>query len=92
MSNIPEARAIITKLMPQIQEPDVRSKLAHALHLMHRKPPIKRARQRNVLTAEKRAAVLALARRNPDLHLADIAEIVGLNPGRVSEILNEGGE
>jgi len=40
------------------------------------------------MTEQKLKAVYDLARNNPSMHVSEIAALVQLNPGRVSELLS----
>jgi chromosome condensin MukBEF complex kleisin-like MukF subunit len=58
---------------------------------MYRKTGKKRAPRRSPqLTAEQRAEIRQYKADHPDAHQQDIAEIFGVNHGRVSEALDEG--
>lgn len=55
---------------------------------MYRRPAIRRADRRSPsLTPELAEKIKAYAIQHPKDHLQDIAEIFGVNPGRVSESL-----
>jgi len=57
---------------------------------MYRKTGKKRAPRRSPqLTPEQRAAIRQYKADHPDAHQQDIAEIFGVNHGRVSEALDE---
>jgi len=57
---------------------------------MYRNPPKRKAKTRSPkLTAEKAQKIREYADANPKLHLADIAAKFNMNPGRVSEAIND---
>ena len=88
-SNIPRAREILRRAIAKTTERDVKVAMVSALMLMSRKvgksAPVKSA----PLTPEKRLEIVALRRADPTLHLSEIAHRVGVNPGRVSEVLSQ---
>jgi hypothetical protein len=88
-SNIPRAREILRRAIATTTERDVKAAMVSALMLMTRKAgkraPVKSA----PLTPEKRLEIVALRRADPTLHLSEIAHRVGVNPGRVSEVLDQ---
>ncbi len=56
----------------------------------YRNPPIKRASNQSArLTSSLAAEIRAYVTRNPNLHQRAVAERFNVNPGRVSEALNE---
>lgn len=56
---------------------------------MHRNSPVKRARSRSAqLTPKLADEIRKYAKRNPTLHQRDIAQKFNVNPGRISEALN----
>lgn len=92
MSNIPEARTQLYRLVSRLNSlghPAEADTLTNIIkNLLVRKPPVRRAPvKRKSITPSIRAAVKRLAKT--DLHLHEIAQRVGLNPGRVSEIIND---
>ncbi len=55
---------------------------------MYRRPPVRRAERRSpTLTPDLAAKIKDYAMQHPKHHLQDIAEVFGVNPGRVSESL-----
>jgi hypothetical protein len=61
--------------------------LEEAVDLMHRRRPVRRMRAKSpTVTPEIRQQIITLA-INTELHVAEIAAQVGVNPGRVSEVL-----
>lgn len=92
MSNIPEARTQLYRLVSRLNslghpaEADILTNIIR--NLLVRKSPVRRApAKRKSITPSIRAVVKRLAKT--DLHLHEIAQRVGLNPGRVSEIIND---
>ncbi|GAA0468908.1 hypothetical protein GCM10009096_07280 [Parasphingorhabdus litoris] len=56
---------------------------------MYRNSPVKRARARSVhLTPELAEEIRVFVRKHPKLHQRDVAQKFNVNPGRVSEALN----
>lgn len=56
---------------------------------MHRNSPVRRARPRSAqLTPELAEEIRNYARKNPRMHQRDIAQRFNVNPGRVSEAMN----
>lgn len=92
MSNIPEARTQLYKILHRLDSIGHHSEADDILsviqNLMTRKSPVRRMpAKRTKITPSIRATVKRLAKT--DLHLHEIGQKVGLNPGRVSEILND---
>lgn len=90
MSNIILARQHIEQIARELTrsgERNLARRLNSALELMYRRSPARRmpTHSRSV-TPEIRAQVLELA-ETTDMHSAEIAVQLNLNPGRVSEIL-----
>jgi hypothetical protein len=56
---------------------------------MHRNSPIRRARPQSAqLTPQLAEEIRIYARKNPRMHQRDIAQRFNVNPGRVSEAMN----
>jgi hypothetical protein len=56
---------------------------------LQRNPAAKRApRKSRTFTAEMAEEVRAFAQKNPDMHNQEIADRFGVNPGRISEAIN----
>lgn len=56
---------------------------------MYRNSPIRRARPRSAhLTAKLAEEIRGYARKHPKMHQRDIAQRFNVNPGRVSEAMN----
>jgi len=93
---IPECRKAledIAKLVDHLGYPSVATDIRRVAADMWREPP-SRGRPARVkhppLTAKQMVEIRVFARANPDMHLADIAMMFNVNPGRVSEALREG--
>ena len=90
-SNVPEAREDI-----QIIVNDLRAQGDHAmadrleavLHKMHRRPPVRETRKKIPAPTKSQKDQVRFLARTTDMSQLEIAVAVGLNPGRVSEILN----
>ena len=88
MSNIPYARDLVARAMLQSDDADVVTLLEQALDNMVRKSPVRRAPRKNTMDASKVEAIREAADHNPSMSFQDIAVLVGVNAGRVSEVLN----
>jgi hypothetical protein len=88
-SNIPRAREILRRAIDITTERDVKVAMVSALMLMTRKVSRKAPVKSAPLSPEKRQEIVALRRADPTLHLSEIAHRVGVNPGRVSEVLSQ---
>jgi hypothetical protein len=92
-SNIPKAREILDDVMENLEalEPhQVKHRISVALNHMTRSSPANRASVKsNPITDEILEKIRALGHEAVDLDLSqqDIANAVGVNPGRVSEVL-----
>jgi hypothetical protein len=91
MSNIPKARERLLGVARRLRELDhhTEAKLIHDIvHvLLVRQSPIRRApRKPYNITPSIRAEIKRLA--DTDMHIHEIGQRVGINPGRVSEIIN----
>lgn len=91
MSDVPEARELIKDVISDpLTDVWARERLEMALSLLHRKPPIRKAPKVNPApTPQQIWEVLYLFRTHGDWSQQKIAEQVGLNSGRVSEIVNK---
>jgi hypothetical protein len=91
-SDIPGARIVLEQLHKDLMRRHLLDEAQQeriALAKMVRATPVRRTPVRNIrVTRKQRAMVLSLA-RTTDLSQQEIAEQVGLNHGRVSEILND---
>jgi len=82
---IPELRARLRELA---EEYDL-DELHDIADELHRNPPVSRAKNRSKpLTTELADEIRRYVRRNPGLHQRDVAQRFNVNPGRVSEALN----
>ena len=92
-SNIPKAREILDDVIENLEalEPhQVKHRISVALNHMTRSSPANRASVKsNPITDEMLGKSRALGHEAVDLDLSqqDIANAVGVNPGRVSEVL-----
>lgn len=95
MSNIPLAREELYRVA-MLLEAEIIGRHLGAIRIrriirdhLTREPPVRRAPDRHVkITPEMKRDIRAYARRNPEAHQVDIGNAFGVNPGRVSEILN----
>jgi hypothetical protein len=93
MSNIPEARCQLSQMADQIEAgkstpKDLASDIRKLIHekLIRRSPARRMGQKSSPVTSEVKNKIIELA-ENTELHSAEIAAEVGVNPGRVSEIL-----
>lgn len=92
MSNIPQARALLETALEYLHNEQMRMASAHikdAIELMHRKKH-KTVKSRNTATPVNkhiRDLVKQLVIDQPDINVRTVGEIVNINQGRVSEIL-----
>lgn len=90
MSNIPLARHTIEQIAGELRrvgQRDLARRLSGVTTLLHRRPAARRMPiHSNTITPAIRQQVLELV-RTTDLHSSEIAAQLGVNPGRVSEIL-----
>ena len=89
MSDIPEARRLLLLIADAADEITAES-IRHVVeNFMTREKYIRKAPVKSrVVTPDMARRVRTMAVQHPDMHLADIAAQFGINPGRVSEILN----
>jgi hypothetical protein len=92
---IPHARTRIDAIIHRLQHDATYGRkaivadLIEVKEMMFRKPPIRRAKVKaRRITEEQVRLVIELAERHPNMHQHEIGHRVGLNAGRVSEILN----
>lgn len=87
MSNIPKAREMLKKFSTKLPDPQ-RLALLHIVHTyLYREPNVRRPpRKSRAVTTAVRTQIFALAQT--DMHVSEIANQLGVNPGRVSEVLN----
>lgn len=91
MSNIVLARKKLMKMANDLREEGEAEYAAEIEDivdgLMHRRKPVRKAPTHSVpVTDEVKRQIRRLA-ENPNLHSSEIAAQVGVNPGRVSEVL-----
>lgn len=89
MSDIPKARAALQALAETLPAPIA----AQILDIIHdhlwRVSPVRKGRvKNNGVSPDVKRRIRELAATDPNLHLSEIGEIVGVNQGRVSEVLN----
>jgi len=83
--SIPEIR----ERLYEIAEEEGLPELAELADETFRNPPVRRAARRSPkLTPALAAQIRVYAKSNPNAHQADIASHFNVNPGRVSEALN----
>lgn len=94
MSNIPRARAMLDTVIAALDNGEITAAETAGMlknlirPLMIRQPARRQTERRHRLTPEKTAEIRKILRQEPDKSLQDIAQSVGVNAGRVSEILN----
>lgn len=84
-SNIPKARKILEDLSAEINDNYIRASIQSALALMTRDFNGRSSVQSDRMTDEKRQEILAALKEHPGLNRQSIAEMLGVNQGRVSE-------
>jgi hypothetical protein len=89
MSDIPRARAILIDMRDNTKLDEIqRAAIGVVLQLLRRPPPVRKTPARsNKVTAEIVVDVLDIAKNNPKQSQAEIGLTMGINSGRVSEIL-----
>lgn len=91
MTNIPQARLILEDVRQELRTGSCRpgeaaARIEEALSMMTRSTPVRRAREKSKpITPEVKAQIRQLAKT--DLHMSEIGHHLGVNPGRVSEVL-----
>ncbi|HVT83089.1 MAG TPA: hypothetical protein VHM90_20800 [Phycisphaerae bacterium] len=93
MSNIVRARELIEQIADNLDHGGNASAAAKQLRavlaLMKRRSYVRRAPvHSNPVTPAIKAQIIALANANPAMHESEIAAQLGVNPGRVSEVLH----
>lgn len=92
MSNIPEARKELSRIARRLRldgEAELASRIGDVIdQYLHRRRPVRQMpiRSRSV-TPRLKQQIIALA-ENTEMHSAEIAVRLGVNPGRVSEVLH----
>ena len=89
MSDLMKGRDLLEALAKTLPGPQ-RARLRAIMHAyLFRETPVRRAPNRPVeITDAMKRDVRAYAYLNPNAHQVDIGAEFGINPGRVSEILN----
>lgn len=92
---IPAARARLDRIIARVQldgsyrRGELIQDLIAVQAMMFRKPPIRMARVKaRPITEDIKRQVHTLAAKHPNMHMQEIGDMVGINAGRVSEILN----
>ncbi len=94
MSDIPKARLELHRIAHRLRthgEDDAALRIAEVIdQYLHRRPPVRQMPIRSrPVTRQVKERIIELA-INTELHAAEIAAEVGVNPGRVSEVLHGG--
>lgn len=87
-SNIPKAREILHDVIRMTTDSKTRMSLFTALKFMARRSAIKAPVKSKPMSISVITEIKALREADPTLHYSEIAHRVGVNPGRVSEVLN----
>lgn len=88
-SDIPTARKLLDEALVAMDERTRLSLIRRARELMTRDSPIRRASIQKRMDSDTAKSIRLMARANPDMHQTDIAAALDVNPGRVSEVLND---
>lgn len=89
MSNIPRARQMLHDLAKTLDPVSAAIIEGPIMQHLTREPHVRKARVKNAgVSPEIKHQIRQLAAAHPDMHLSEIGEIVGVNQGRVSEVLN----
>tara|TARA_R100001440_G_scaffold16024_5_gene27185 strand:+ start:1610 stop:1897 length:288 start_codon:yes stop_codon:yes gene_type:complete len=88
-SDIPTARKLLDEALVAMDERTRLSLIRRARELMTRDSPIRRASVQKRMDSDIAKSIRLMARTNPDMHQTDIAAALDVNPGRVSEALND---
>jgi hypothetical protein len=90
VSDIPQARARLEQLMKDTPDLALHAELAEIVALLKREPYAKpRARPRTKTVGPDLAHRIRVhVRDNPDHSILEVANLLGTNPGRVSEALH----
>tara|TARA_R110002153_G_scaffold90455_1_gene220966 strand:- start:163 stop:453 length:291 start_codon:yes stop_codon:yes gene_type:complete len=88
MSNIPLARQILQSATTMGDIRDMRVAIETALKHMTREPFTRKSSVKSPhMTKDLISRIRRYSERNPDLPLQEIAQAIGVNAGRVSEVL-----
>lgn len=87
MSNIPKAREILLHIADKL-DPEFRTAITGVVNAyLYREPKVRRAPTKSAeITHSMKRQIFALAKT--DMHLSEIGHRLGINQGRVSEVLN----
>ena len=94
MSDIPHARKILERLLNDLEAFDsdimqtraaVKSALLHMYRDKHK--AVKGRRTSQKMSASLRDAIKSMCEHNPEMHTRDVAELLNINQGRVTEVL-----
>lgn len=91
-SNVPEAREEIQTIVDDLRAQGLTvfaDRLEATLHKLHRRPVVRQTRKKIPAPTKAQKAQVRLLAKTTRMSQLEIANEVGLNPGRVSEILNE---
>jgi DNA-binding MarR family transcriptional regulator len=87
MSDIPKARQLLLDLAARLPHVHAAELASIVNHYLFREPKIRRAPTKSAdITPSMRRQIFALAKT--DMHLSEIGHRLGINQGRVSEVLN----
>lgn len=91
-SNIPEARAILEGINADLHiltQGMIKARIEKALDLMTRRPAVRHTKATSqTIDLETKQRIRSIAAADPTLSNQHIATAVGVNAGRVSEVLN----
>lgn len=98
MSDIPQARGIIDDVRMQLYSADtplavsslelIADRLTEALNLLTRRPYVRKTPAKNHGVTDIQKERIVLLANSTDMSQLEIGMDVGVNPGRVSEVLN----
>lgn len=92
---IPELRRALLAISGRLVafgEDEMAEDIVQIVREMYRNSPARGRKARTKhppLTGRQKMEIRIFAKENPDLHLTDVANIFGTNPGRVSETLRD---
>ena len=87
-SDIPTARKLLDEALNAMDERTRLALIRRARSLMTRASPKTRASVQKRMNDDIVASIKLMHHANPDMHQSDIASALDVNPGRVSEVLN----
>lgn len=90
MTKIPETRKQLERIASDpAMPPHLAADLRTCISDLVRDPAVRKApTQSSPVTPQVKQQIKTLAANNPDMSMQDIADLVGVNIGRVSEVLN----